>query len=125
MGPLCAGLVADMLAGLVNSQRACQCRGRILEGLAQRGPMLLGVGCGWLDSIALQLSCMIFQVALTWFKVHRITGTLKIPDPDSLDCNGMALNNIFKTEYVDVLWFIQKCQEVLTVSEHSQYGGIL
>lgn len=29
MGPLCAGLAADRLAGLANSPRACGCRGRI------------------------------------------------------------------------------------------------
>ena len=54
MGPLCAGLAADRLAGLVNSQRACQCSGGIWEGLAQSRPLLLGVVCGRLGRIAMQ-----------------------------------------------------------------------
>lgn len=49
MGPLCAGLAADRLAGLVNSQRACQCSAGIWEGLVQSRPLLLGVACGRLD----------------------------------------------------------------------------
>lgn len=42
MGPLCSGLAADRLAGLVNSQRACRCGAGIWEGLAQSRPLLPG-----------------------------------------------------------------------------------
>lgn len=52
IGLLCAGLVADRLAGLVKSQRARLCSGGIWGGLAQSGPLLLGVACGRVDRTA-------------------------------------------------------------------------
>lgn len=52
MGPLCAGLAADRLAGLVNSRRACGCGGGIWDGLVQSGPLLLAVVCVRFDRVS-------------------------------------------------------------------------